>query len=93
MHFGQQAQSGPPADIVTSGMKTLSSKASIIRAHTWKDIGGFFGLILDGAFFVMITVAGLFMILLATILVLLDYLVRPFLALMSLFHRKAHGPG
>jgi AraC-like DNA-binding protein len=37
-------------------MKTLYKKASHLRAHTWKDIGGIGGLLLDMAFFVFLVV-------------------------------------
>ena len=64
-------------------MKTLYKKASHLRAHTWKDIGGLGGLLLDGAFFVFLLVVSALVVLAGALAVVLDYLVSPVLALIS----------
>ena len=70
-------------------MKTLFKKTSHIRsAHTWKDIGGLRGLILDAVFFVFVLLAAGLTIVLGFIFLLLDYAAWPFLALLS--HLKGH---
>jgi hypothetical protein len=51
--------------------------------HTWKDVGGFFGLVLDGTFCAFVIVAALFMMALATILLAVDYLASTVLKLIS----------
>jgi len=66
-------------------MKTLHKKASHIRTHTWKDIGGVPGLILDAGFFLFVLLGACAMILVGVIALLLDYLAHPFLALLRLF--------
>lgn len=51
--------------------------------HTWKDIGGPIGLILDGAFFVFVLISASFMLVFCTILLCLDYVLSPVLTLGS----------
>jgi hypothetical protein len=65
-------------------MITLYKKASHLRAHIWKDIGGIGGLLLDGAFFVFLLIVSAIVLLMGGIVVVLDYLFSPVLALMSL---------
>jgi hypothetical protein len=69
-------------------MKTLYQKASHLRAHTWKDIGGFGGLLLDAAFFVFLLVMSAIVLVVGAILIAFDYLFRPVLTLMSLSRRS-----
>ncbi len=54
-----------------------------LRYHTWKDIGGPLGLLLDGAFCAFVIVAALGMVVFAFCILLLDYLAEPVLALLS----------
>jgi len=65
-------------------MKKLYQKASHLRAHTWKDIGGFGGFLLDVAFFVFLLIMSAIVLLVVAIVLALDYLFRPVLSLMSL---------
>jgi hypothetical protein len=65
-------------------MKTLYKKASHLRAHLWKDIGGIGGLLLDWAFFVFLLIVSAIVLVVGSIIVVLDYLFSPLLALMSL---------
>jgi hypothetical protein len=53
--------------------------------HTWRDIGGLFGLFLDLAFCVFVVFAGILMVAFCTVLVLLNYLSAPIWAAMSWF--------
>lgn len=55
--------------------------------HTWRDIGGPIGLLLDICFFCFVVVGAMLMIVVSTVLVVVDYLVKPILDLMSRFHR------
>lgn len=64
-------------------MQTLSKKAAHIRAHTWKDIGGWFGLALDGAFFVFLLFVSGFVLIVGIIALVLNYIFSPVLTLMS----------
>jgi hypothetical protein len=64
-------------------MKTLYKKASHLRAHTWKDIGGVGGLLLDAVFFVFLLVVSAVVLLFGVIAVVLDYLFSPALGLLS----------
>ena len=65
-------------------MKTLCKKASHIRAHTWIDIGGIGGLLLDGVFFIFLLLVSVIVLAIGAVAVALDYLFSPVLALMSL---------
>jgi hypothetical protein len=51
--------------------------------HTWRDVGGILGLIMDGVFCVFVVLAALCMMALATVILVLDYLVSPVLKLVS----------
>lgn len=51
--------------------------------HTWRDMGGFLGLLLDGLFCVFVIITAFFMMVLATVVLGLDYLVSPVLRAMS----------
>jgi hypothetical protein len=64
-------------------MKTLYKKASHLRAHTWKDIGGIGGLLLDAAFFVFLVVMSVIMMFVGLIAVVFAYLAYPVFALLS----------
>lgn len=66
-------------------MKAHSKKASHLRAHTWKDIGGMAGLLLDGVFFAFLIVASVMMTGLGVIGVILAYLTWPIVTLLSIF--------
>jgi hypothetical protein len=68
-------------------MKTLYKKASHLRTHTWKDIGGIGGLLLDGVFFVFLLIVSAIVLAIGAIAVALDYLFSPLLALLSLCRR------
>ncbi len=57
-------------------MKTLYQKASHLRSHTWKDIGGLGGLLLDAAFFIFLLIISAVMLLVGIVAVVLDYLIR-----------------
>lgn len=72
-------------------MKTIYKKASHLRSHTWKDIGGVGGLLLDAAFFVFLLIMSMFVMTVGAIAVVIDYIGSPFLALLSLGHRT-HKP-
>ena len=65
-------------------MKTLYQKASHLRSHTWKDIGGFGGLLLDVVFFIFLLIMSAIVLSVGAIVIALDYLFRPVLNLMSL---------
>jgi len=54
-----------------------------LHYHTWKDIGGPVGLILDGTFFVFVLISAFFMLIFCSVLLVLDYLLSPILALGS----------
>jgi len=69
-------------------MKTLYKKATRIRAHTWKDIGGIPGLLVDGVFFLFLLMAAAFMVLLGLGALLLDYLINPFISLLGLLRKN-----
>jgi hypothetical protein len=47
--------------------------------HTWKDLGGPLGLLIDGIFLAFVVIAAFFMIVLSCIVVSLDYLFAPVL--------------
>jgi hypothetical protein len=64
-------------------MKTLYKKASHLRAHTWKDIGGIGGLLLDAAFFVFLVIVSTMVVQVGGIVVVLGYLFSPLLALLA----------
>jgi hypothetical protein len=53
--------------------------------HTWRDIGGPVGLVLDLVFCGFVVVAAFFMIAFCTGLLLLDYLLSPVWAVLSRF--------
>jgi quinol-cytochrome oxidoreductase complex cytochrome b subunit len=63
-------------------MKT-NSHSPKLHYHTWKDLGGPIGFILDFAFFGFVLVAAFFMMVFCSVLLLLDYLSSPILAFMS----------
>ncbi len=60
-----------------------------LRYHTWRDVGGFFGLVLDGAFCAFVMFAAFLMLAFCSVLLVLDYLVSPLLMLSSRF-KKTH---
>jgi hypothetical protein len=64
-------------------MKTLYKKASHLRAHTWKDIGGIGGLLIDAAFFVLLVVVSVVITFAGLIAVAFAYLAHPALDLLS----------
>jgi len=64
-------------------MKTICKKASHLKAHTWRDIGGIGGLLLDEAFFVLLVVVSTIMTIIGFIGVALAYLFFPVIALLS----------
>jgi hypothetical protein len=66
-------------------MQTLYQKASHSRSHTWKDIGGLGGLLLDGAFFIFLLIMSAIVLTAGVIALVCDYLIRPVLALLSRF--------
>ncbi len=66
-------------------MKALYKKASHLRAHTWKDVGGIGGLLIDGAFFVFLLVMSAVVLVAGSIFVVLDYLFSPLLGLLGTF--------
>lgn len=68
-------------------MKTLYEKATDLRAHTWKDIGGISGLVLDAVFFVFLFIVSAFMLLAGFIALILDYVFSPLLSMMSMCRR------
>jgi hypothetical protein len=65
-------------------MKTLYKKASHLRSHTWKDIGGLGGLLLDFAFFAFLLIVSALVLSVGAIVIALDYLLAPVLSLTSL---------
>jgi len=65
-------------------MKLLYKRASPLRAHTWKDIGGISGLLLNTAFFLFLLIASGFVLLIGSFIVILSYLFHPLLDLLSL---------
>ena len=70
--------------VLVLGMKTLYKKASHLRAHTWRDIGGLGGIILDGMFFAFLFVVSGIVLAAGAMVVVLDYLFSPLLALASM---------
>ena len=60
-----------------------SSHHPHLHYHTWRDIGGPIGLVLDAAFFVFVLVSASVMLVFCTALLGLNYLFTPFLALTS----------
>jgi hypothetical protein len=54
-----------------------------LHDHTWRDIGGPIGMLLDGVFCAFIIVSALGMVLLASFVLLVDHLTAPILALAS----------
>jgi len=73
-------------------MKTVHNNGKSIRSHTWRDIGGLFGLILNGAFFCFIVVVGALWLLFVTILLGLDVLCSKALGLVSRAQFRVHHP-
>jgi hypothetical protein len=71
-------------------MKAIHQNASHIRAHTWKDIGGITGLLLDLGFLAFLLIASAFILLAGFVIVVVDYAASPFIALLSL-SRRGHG--
>ena len=65
-------------------MELLYKRGSSLRAHTWKDIGGICGLLLNTAVFAFLLVISGFVVLFGTIIVILSYLCHPLLDLLSL---------
>ena len=63
-------------------MKLLSGHPKL-HYHTWRDIGGLLGLILDIAFFGFVMIAALFVLILGVALLFFDYLTAPILAIIS----------
>ena len=59
-----------------------------LKYHTWRDIGGLFGLLLDGLFCAFVLISAFFMLALCAVLLVVDYLVSPVLAAISRI--KAH---
>ncbi len=70
-------------------MKTLYKKASQFRTHTWKDIGGLGGMLLDGAFFAFLLFISLIVVTIGAVVVALDYVASPVLSLISLCSRPS----
>jgi hypothetical protein len=66
-------------------MQTTSHHPKL-HYHTWKDIGGPIGLLLDGAFFVFVLISAGLMLAFCSVLLGLNYLVSPILALGSRIH-------
>lgn len=69
-------------------MKTLYKKASHLRAHTWKDVGGVGGILLDLTFFVFLLVVSVIVIVIGSIAVMLDFLFSPLLTLLTMGRRS-----
>ncbi len=61
-----------------------------LNYHTWKDLGGPLGLVLDGAFFVFVLISASFMLLFCSVLLGLDYALAPLLALGSRIPASHH---
>ncbi len=51
--------------------------------HTWRDIGGAIGLVLDGIFCAFVLAAAMFVLIVGTGFLTLYYMARPILNLMS----------
>jgi hypothetical protein len=83
--FGQGTTSALWGHRLALGMQTLYKKASHLRAHTWKDVGGIGGLLLDGAFFVFLLITSAVVVVVGSIVVALNYLFSPVLSLLSSF--------
>jgi fatty acid desaturase len=66
-------------------MSRLRKKTSHLQAHTWKDIGGIGGLLIEAAYFVFLIIVSGFVLLIGTIVVILSYLFHPLLDLLSLY--------
>ncbi|HEV3272779.1 MAG TPA: hypothetical protein VGZ93_11415 [Candidatus Methylacidiphilales bacterium] len=56
--------------------------------HTWKDIGGPMGLLLDCVFCSFVILAALGMMVCVLLILLADYAVSPVRAFMSKLHRR-----
>ena len=54
-----------------------------LHDHTWKDIGGPIGLVLDGVFCAFVIVAAFGMLVFASVILFVDYLTSPVLALVG----------
>jgi hypothetical protein len=64
----------------------MKMKSSSLRYHTWKDIGGPVGLLLDGLFFIFVLVSAACMLAFCFLILVLDYMFSPIVALMSRTH-------
>lgn len=89
MNKGRGAVFFRPAYVKT--MKTLFGKRSKVHSHTWMDIGGFFGLFLDLAYFAVVIVVALVSIVCGAILLLVDVVWDKILNLVS-HYPKSHTP-
>lgn len=69
-------------------MKTCSHYQKL-HYHTWRDIGGPIGFVLDVGFCGFVLVTASLMIVLCTVLVFLDYLASPVLTLASRFRTRS----
>jgi hypothetical protein len=69
----------------------MQTSSHHLHYHTWKDVGGPIGLILDGAFFVFVLISASLMLIFCTALLGLDYLFSPILTLASRI-RTGHTP-
>ena len=83
IYLGQGRTSRLGGRRLVLGMKTLYKKASHLRAHTWKDIGGVRGLVLDMTFFVFLVFVSVIMTIVGFIGVVLAFVFSPVLALVS----------
>jgi hypothetical protein len=64
-------------------MKTLSKKIRHARSHTWKDIGGLSGLLLDTLVFVPLLIVSLVFIIIGSVTVVFDFVFSPLLAMVG----------
>jgi len=64
---------------------SIYKHAKHLRAHTWRDIGGVGGILLDFAFFCFLIVMAFVVTVAGIIIVIFDYLLYPFFLLLGIF--------
>jgi len=81
-NFCQAVESAYPAFRRTLGMNSTTHPHPL-HYHTWKDIGGPLGLLLDGAFCAFVILAALSMIVFAFFILVLDYIAVPVITFLG----------
>jgi hypothetical protein len=72
-------------------MKTLHRNGLLFGAHTWKDVGGISGLLIDGCFLLFLMFVSGLMLLAGAVVVIADYLCHPIVLLLSRSHGQPQG--